>query len=277
MPVRMSMAVLLTLGVLLLLMVACSLNPSPTLTPIPTLAPGSAPAPPDPALGVDVYEKNCTGCHGVRAEGTDSPALRNNRFITSGDQAVYQMIADGLPGTEMPAWLQANGGPLDSEEIYDLIAYLKALQGVVPLPTATPQPPEPTETPRPANAATPAPAEPSQPGGPGPAATLAGSANSGKLLFGKYCAECHGPQGRLGRPNPGSDDGTAPTLSPIDPTISNKDPKVFAANIDLFLEHGSIPAGPNPEMRMPDFGDRKLLQPQQLADIIAYIISLNSQ
>ena len=41
------------------------------------------------------------------------------------------------------------------------------------------------------------------------------------------------------------------------------------------IEHGAKPAGSNPERSMPAFGDRKMLTPQQIADVIAYIISLN--
>jgi mono/diheme cytochrome c family protein len=301
MSTRIWTMVFVILGAGLLVVAACSSlpNPPPTaLTPIPTLAPGSTPTlvafitpvqggqggatpasvaeTPSGAEGVGYFLENCTGCHGVQGEGTDiAPALRNNAFITSGDQPVFQTIANGRG--EMPAWLQTNGGPLANTQINDVITYLKALQGVAKLPVATPLPAVPTETPVPKGGPTPEPAHPSFPGGPGQAAALAGNAANGKPLFGAYCAECHGPEGRIGRPNPGSDDGVAPSLNPIDETIVNADPKVFAANMDLYLEHGSIPSGTNPTLMMPAFGDLKLLTQQQLADIIAYIISLNKQ
>ncbi len=81
--------------------------------------------------------------------------------------------------------------------------------------------------------------------------------------------------GKGGNPNPGSDDGTIPALNPIDPTIKNADPKVFATNIDLFVEHGSTPSGNNPTFSMIAWGDKQLLTPQQIADVIAYVMSLN--
>jgi mono/diheme cytochrome c family protein len=56
----------------------------------------------------------------------------------------------------------------------------------------------------------------------------------------------------------------------------SKDLKVFAYNIDLFVEHGSTAEGPNPKEKMPAWGDTKKLTPQQIADVIAYLISLNS-
>jgi mono/diheme cytochrome c family protein len=56
----------------------------------------------------------------------------------------------------------------------------------------------------------------------------------------------------------------------------SKDPKVFAYNIDLFVQNGSIPDGPHPAIKMPAWGAKKLLKQQDIADIIAYIISLNT-
>ncbi len=120
-------------------------------------------------------------------------------------------------------------------------------------------------------------ARPSNPGGPGPAIKLVGDPAAGQQIFVTYCQLCHGLQGKGGNPNPGSDDGTIPPLNPIDPTIANPDPQVFALNVDLFVEHGSTPSGPNPTFMMIAWGDRNLLTPQQIADVIAYVISLNPQ
>jgi mono/diheme cytochrome c family protein len=77
--------------------------------------------------------------------------------------------------------------------------------------------------------------------------------------------------------NPGSTDGTVPPLNPIDGTLIDPDPKVYATNLDLFLEHGSTPEGPSPKQTMPAWGDDKKLTAQQIADVIAYLISLNSK
>ncbi len=75
--------------------------------------------------------------------------------------------------------------------------------------------------------------------------------------------------------NPGSDDETIPALNPIDDTLISSDPQVYAGNLDLFLEHGSKPEGTNPQLSMPAFGDEGRLSPQQIADAIAYVMSLN--
>ncbi len=118
-------------------------------------------------------------------------------------------------------------------------------------------------------------AEPSNPGGPGQAINLTGNATQGAAVFTANCTRCHGDQGKGGIPNPGSTDGTVPPLNPIDPSLVNTDDKTFATNLDLFIEHGSTPEGTNPTFSMVPFGDQKLLTPQQIADVIAYVISLN--
>ncbi len=118
-------------------------------------------------------------------------------------------------------------------------------------------------------------ARPSNPGGPGPAVDLQGDANKGKDIYVANCVYCHGEEGKGGLPNPGTTDTTVPALNPIDPTLVNADYKTFAYNLDLFLEHGSVPEGPEPTRNMPAWGDNKALTPQQIADVIAYIISLN--
>jgi mono/diheme cytochrome c family protein len=116
---------------------------------------------------------------------------------------------------------------------------------------------------------------PSNPGGPGPALNVAGDPKAGALVFAANCTPCHNQAGHGGVANPGSADGTVPALNPIDPALVNKDPKVFAYNLDLFITHGSTPAGDKPTLSMPAWGDQKKLTDQQIADVIAYVISLN--
>jgi len=118
---------------------------------------------------------------------------------------------------------------------------------------------------------------PSNPGGPGEALNLTGDATSGADIFQANCVPCHGPEGTQGVVNPGTDDGMVPILNPIDPVMVDSDPNTFAYNIDLFIQHGSTPAGPNPAIAMPAWGDQGALTQQQIADVIAYLISLNTK
>ena len=286
---------------LILFLGACSPNPQPTeLTAVPSLAPGArltlnpaiqggvsagaaAIGPGDPAAGAAIFLQHCTPCHGTQGEGAATsperkgPALRNNAFIASANlQAVIDTISNGRPGTLMPAWIISQGGPLNGAQVQSAATYLLSLQNVPSILAATPVPQETAEAPAAPSAETPEPAVPSNPGNPGPATGLTGDATRGKPLFGAYCATCHGPEGTLGYPNPGTDDGFVPPLSPIDETIVNADTKKFFANVDLFVEHGSVPGGDSPLLIMPNFGDGKLLTPQQIADIIVYVIQLNT-
>jgi mono/diheme cytochrome c family protein len=75
--------------------------------------------------------------------------------------------------------------------------------------------------------------------------------------------------------NPGSDDGTIPPLNPIDSTLVSSDYQTFAYNLDLFLQNGSVAEGPNAAFQMPAWGEDGGLTQQQIADVIAYLISLN--
>ena len=110
---------------------------------------------------------------------------------------------------------------------------------------------------------------------PGEAINLTGDPAAGAGIFRTKCAECHGKEGKSGQANPGSEDGTIPPLNPVEPDIKSPDAKTFATNLDLYIEHGAKPEGDNPTKMMPAFGDNKKLTPQQIADVIAYIMSLN--
>ena len=116
---------------------------------------------------------------------------------------------------------------------------------------------------------------PSNPGPPGQAVNLSGDPALGQQVFVGNCQICHNAEGKGGNPNLGSSDGTIPPLNPIDPLLKSADFKEFATNLDLFIEHGSTPEGPNPSFSMPAWGDKKQLTPQQIADVIAYVIGLN--
>jgi len=116
---------------------------------------------------------------------------------------------------------------------------------------------------------------PSNPGGPGDAVNLKGDPNSGQQIFSANCVLCHNTAGKGGNPNPGSAAGTIPALNPINPLLKSSDHMTFVTNLDLFVQHGSTPAGPGPTFSMPPWGDSGKLTQQQIADVIAYVISLN--
>ena len=118
-------------------------------------------------------------------------------------------------------------------------------------------------------------ARPSNPGGPGEAVDLTGDSAEGAKIFAANCIPCHGAEGVGGIANFGSTDGVVPALNPIDPTLIDPTYKTYASNLALFLQHGSKPEGTSPIFVMPAWGDLGTLTQQQIADVIAYIISLN--
>ena len=118
-------------------------------------------------------------------------------------------------------------------------------------------------------------ARPDNPGGSGNAVNLTGDPTAGQKVFVDHCQICHGEAGTDNVLNPGSDDGTIPPINPIDPTLVSSDYKTFAYNVDLFLQNGSTPEGPNAAFQMPAWGAEGALTQQEIADVIAYLISLN--
>lgn len=87
-------------------------------------------------------EYKCGNCHGANAGGGgarfvegrsgisttwSAPALTDVLYRYTEDEVRYWLVY-GRQGTPMPAWGAEGGGPLDSQQIDDLIAYLSSLQ-----------------------------------------------------------------------------------------------------------------------------------------------------
>ena len=252
----------------------------------------------DASTGAQLFTAKCQKCHGTNGtggvanpgsdDGTVPPLNPIDETLISADPQVYTYNLDLFvehgstpegtdPQQSMPAW--GDEGKLSPQQIADVIAYVMSLN---PAPETTAE-----ATPKPTAAATAAPeiaattesgeeiARPSNSGGAGPAVSLTGDASTGAQLFTANCQKCHGTNGTGGVANPGSDDGTVPPLNPIDETLISADPQVYTYNLDLFVEHGSTPEGTDPQQSMPAWGDEGKLNPQQIADVIAYVMSLN--
>jgi mono/diheme cytochrome c family protein len=262
--------------------------------------------------GKQIFASNCVTCHNTEgkggisnpgsSDGTVPPLNPIDSTLVSTDYKTFATNLDLFiehgstpegpgPTFSMPAW--GDKKALTPQQIADVISYVISLNPASSTaggsPTSTAAGASPTaastgaaSTGTPAASATQASAQssggvprPSNPGGPGPALDLTGDAASGQQIFATNCVTCHNTEGKGGISNPGSTNGTVPTLNPINPALKDPDPKVFAMNLDLFIEHGSTPAGPGPTFTMPPWGDKKALTPQQIADVIAYLISLN--
>lgn len=87
----------------------------------------------DTIRGGAIFEKQCTGCHGLNGIGKLAPALINPVFQKTASAAlIYTTIAQGRRNTAMPAFLSPNGGGLAETDIADLTAYVRSLGTAAP-------------------------------------------------------------------------------------------------------------------------------------------------
>jgi mono/diheme cytochrome c family protein len=85
------------------------------------------------AQGGDMYVFNCASCHGPDGEGGIGPALNSQQFLASTvDEQIDALIAVGIPGSLMSAYSLDFGGPLTSEQIDALTAYLRSWEEDAP-------------------------------------------------------------------------------------------------------------------------------------------------
>jgi len=128
-------------------------------------------------LGERLFAENCALCHGPDGQGRVGATLSKDWPSLRPDLLVKATIENGIPGSPMPAWSQAKGGPLAQDEIDAIVAYILTWETGGPASI----PPTATTFPRPVLTAVP---------------NVEGDPNNGAVLFDKDCAVCHGPQGK---------------------------------------------------------------------------------
>jgi cytochrome c oxidase cbb3-type subunit III len=120
-----------------------------------------------------LYADNCAACHGAEGRGGAAIALADPVYLAiAGDKSMRKVIANGAPGTSMPAFAQSSGGMLTNQQIDVIVNEIRGRWG------------------RPGilNQANP----------PSYAASSPGDAQRGEVAYGTYCQSCHGPAGRGG-------------------------------------------------------------------------------
>jgi cytochrome c oxidase cbb3-type subunit III len=135
---------------------------------------GSEPVAPNQVVDFDtLYAQNCAGCHGVEGRGGASIALANPVYLAIADEnAVRNVVANGVRGTSMPAFVQGAGGLLTDEQINVITSGMFSRWGRKGILDG-------------ANT-------------PSYAAKTTGDAAHGAIAFGTYCASCHGSEGQGG-------------------------------------------------------------------------------
>ena len=89
----------------------------PPITPIPEVEG-------DPNRGAVLYDENCVVCHGTDGEGRIGATLVKLWSGIRPDLSIKNTINSGVPGSAMPAWGQAYGGPLSEAEIDDIVSFI---------------------------------------------------------------------------------------------------------------------------------------------------------
>jgi mono/diheme cytochrome c family protein len=83
--------------------------------------------------GGKLYAENCESCHGENGEGITAPALNSRELLkTTPDDVFFSLTRTGIPGTNMPAWGQAIGGPFTDEQISQIVAFMRAWEPDAP-------------------------------------------------------------------------------------------------------------------------------------------------
>ncbi len=123
---------------------------APQFTPRPTVTLSAPLTPPanvqgDPNHGAQLYHENCVMCHGPNGEGRAGATLAKAWPGIRPDLSVKTTIANGVEGSPMPAWSQAQGGPLSEAEINDLTAFVLALGQTNPVVQVSAEPASPRQ------------------------------------------------------------------------------------------------------------------------------------
>jgi cytochrome c oxidase cbb3-type subunit III len=76
------------------------------------------------ASGRQLYNASCTVCHGLDGTAGDrAPALAaTRRYVRSSDDAIFDAIKNGIPGTPMPA------AGLPDDSVWKIVAYIRNLR-----------------------------------------------------------------------------------------------------------------------------------------------------
>jgi cytochrome c oxidase cbb3-type subunit 3 len=121
-----------------------------------------------------LFAENCAACHGAEGRGGATIALANPVYLAiADDTSIRKVIAQGAPGTAMPAFAQSAGGMLTDAQIDVITKGIRSRWGRREILDAVSAPPY---TPK-----------------------LTGDAQRGEAAYKTFCESCHGPLGRGGQ------------------------------------------------------------------------------
>src|SRR5262245_48549402 len=74
--------------------------------------------------GTALFNSRCADCHGMDARGVRAPDLTQVWVSGRTDDGLFKTIRNGVPGTEMPAFVPPRN---TDQEAWQVLAYLKTL------------------------------------------------------------------------------------------------------------------------------------------------------
>jgi cytochrome c oxidase cbb3-type subunit 3 len=183
-----------------------------------------------------LYAQNCAGCHGTEGRGGASIALANPMYLAIIDETTMRnIVAGGVRGTSMPAFVQSAGGMLTQQQIEVITSGIFSRWGRKQvLDGANP---------------------------PSYAAKAAGSVDHGQLVFGAYCASCHGSEGA------GTPKGSAITNDSFLALVSNQGLRTIVIT-------------GRPELGAPDWRGNVPGRPmtdQEITDVVSWLASRRAE
>jgi mono/diheme cytochrome c family protein len=190
-----------------------------------------------PSVGEAIFTGTCGSCHGSRGEGLSAPQLNNPVFLdVASDGYIAATMVLGRSGTPMRSMVHGRQGigQLPPDRIEDVVAYIRqwGRGGEWEQPRLAVE-------------------------------MSARAISEGARMFARYCAGCHGPNGR------GELDGP----NYFAPSLNN--PEFLDAASDGFLL-ATIARG-RARTPMRPFGEGSggiaSLKPEQISDIVSYIRS----
>jgi putative heme-binding domain-containing protein len=85
-------------------------------------------SPSDLKRGEQLFLGHCASCHGPKGEGGRGPYLTRPKLPRApDDKALFELIRDGIPGTEMPA-----GWVMISKEVWQVSGFVRTLGRIAP-------------------------------------------------------------------------------------------------------------------------------------------------
>jgi cytochrome c oxidase cbb3-type subunit 3 len=183
-----------------------------------------------------LYSQNCAGCHGAEGRRGAAIALANPVYLAIVDETTMRnIVTNGVRGTSMPAFAQSAGGMLTDQQIETITSGIFSRWGRKQvLDGANP---------------------------PSYAAKAAGNVDHGQLVFGTYCASCHGSEGG------GTQKGSAITNDSFLALISDQALRTIVIT-------------GRPELGAPDWRGNVPGRPmtdQEITDVVAWLASRRAQ